>query len=349
MARLPLATAAVAARVSVSHRADLTLVPTPKKPRYAEVAYSVLFDEQLSIGARLLWAVLETHWYETGVCFASHQTLAHELSSPGPNGPRPLSLRQLRRYLDELIAHGHIVERPGVKRQAKTYSPSASQQDTGVLLDGAQQDTGVSLSEPQSDTGVLLDHPLEGVQQDTGAESTRHRRRVNKTPVSDSIKQLGRNNSGETTAPTELSPPSASQTTVIPARELVSKPKRTKTEQRTTLPDDFAVTPDMRAWAVALGIPDDQSLHGIDEQTEAFKDHARAHRSVYGKWLDAWRNWMRGNAPGGRFAAPSPAIRNGGRPALPDRRLDRRFSALPHKHAPMPPASREPRDPKEWT
>ncbi|HEY3924383.1 MAG TPA: hypothetical protein VGL75_07460 [Acidothermaceae bacterium] len=71
----------------------------------------------------------------------------------------------------------------------------------------------------------------------------------------------------------------------------------------TTLPDDFAVTDGMRAWA-ATEIP----LVDADSQTAKFRDFHTAKGSTFKDWTAAWRTWMR-NAQSyaerdGRQAAP---------------------------------------------
>jgi len=159
--------------------------------QYAQMPYDVLFDRSLSHGARLLFAILQSHWRTNGACYASHQTLAAEMAV----GDKPLSLRQLRRYLDALIAHGYVLEESYGRRQGKAYRPASGQpqQDTGDRLEAQGNKTPVSDYTPevvsnktpvthynplQQDTGDSLE-PFQEVQQDTGVQG-------NKTPVSDS-------------------------------------------------------------------------------------------------------------------------------------------------------------------
>ncbi len=80
-----------------------------------------------------------------------------------------------------------------------------------------------------------------------------------------------------------------------------SRVGRAPKREMTPLPDDFGLTPEMREYAVKLGIPATGRL-GVDETFEAFKDAAIAKGYVYKDWVRAWYSWARNNAPGGRFA-----------------------------------------------
>ncbi|WP_020408948.1 hypothetical protein [Hahella ganghwensis] len=61
------------------------------------------------------------------------------------------------------------------------------------------------------------------------------------------------------------------------------KPKR-----KSALPPGFEITDEMRLWA-------QQQVPGInlDHETENFKDHHQAKRSLFVDWVAAWRTWMR--------------------------------------------------------
>jgi len=65
------------------------------------------------------------------------------------------------------------------------------------------------------------------------------------------------------------------------------------------LPDDFAVSDDMRRWATEQG----WSSRWIDAVTERFSDYWRAQpgqRGVKTDWPATWRNWLRKEAENGR-------------------------------------------------
>lgn len=81
---------------------------------YSALPHAVLFDTRLSHGARLLYAVLQSHWWQGGECWASHATLAGQLGCKD---------RMLRYYLTELLKAGVISERLRGHGQAKAYAP----------------------------------------------------------------------------------------------------------------------------------------------------------------------------------------------------------------------------------
>lgn len=57
---------------------------------------------------------------------------------------------------------------------------------------------------------------------------------------------------------------------------------------KTTFPDDFRVTEDMKLWAQEKTPNVD-----IQDQTERFCDYWRAHGKKMADWVATWRNWMR--------------------------------------------------------
>ena len=57
---------------------------------------------------------------------------------------------------------------------------------------------------------------------------------------------------------------------------------------KTKLPDDFAITPDLRSWAVEKAPNVD-----IDREHENFCDYWRAHGKMMADWKATWRMWMR--------------------------------------------------------
>jgi hypothetical protein len=83
-----------------------------------------------------------------------------------------------------------------------------------------------------------------------------------------------------------------------------TKPGRTKT----ALPDDFAVTPEMRTWAVEKArVPEDD----VDIQTEQFLDHYRHNGEKGLDWPAKWRTWMRNAVAWGRVGTRARAAPNG--------------------------------------
>lgn len=146
--------------------ASASFAPTPAQPRatghlrvvdmprYSQIPHSVVFDNTISPGARLLYAGLQARWWRTGECSASHATLAADFG---------VSERQIRRYVDELVAAKHIVERRHGRGQAKAYSPcKPRQQDGSVLLDDSQQDSLTNMSALESPNRTDLSDQQDG-------------------------------------------------------------------------------------------------------------------------------------------------------------------------------------------
>lgn len=99
--------------------------------RYSALPHAVLFDKRLSAASVRLYAVLQSHWWKDGECYASHATLAEQMG---------VQERQIRRLIRELVAGEHITERPRGKGQAKAYAPvdTASQADKNDRLNGSE-------------------------------------------------------------------------------------------------------------------------------------------------------------------------------------------------------------------
>jgi hypothetical protein len=126
--------------------------------------------------------------------------------------------------------------------------------------------------------------------------------------------------------PAESAPPqkstapparSAPGTVLEPSKNSSSKSSRART-RGTRIPDDFAVTDEMRAWAKE-NVP---HLAGAGE-TEKFIDYWRAQpgqRGVKLDWPATWRNWMRRAAerhqPGNALVPTS-----GSKPSTTDQRV----------------------------
>jgi hypothetical protein len=65
-------------------------------------------------------------------------------------------------------------------------------------------------------------------------------------------------------------------------------PKKSEPKTRPRqFPEDFAVTAELRTWAVDGGVGD------VDRETLAFADYHRAKGTVFRDWHAAWRTWMR--------------------------------------------------------
>ncbi|MBG0828516.1 hypothetical protein HS041_12130 [Planomonospora sp. ID67723] len=71
------------------------------------------------------------------------------------------------------------------------------------------------------------------------------------------------------------------------ASEEPKKPAKSRRKPETPVPADFAVTPEMRAWADEKGYTVD-----LDRQTFRFINHAIEKERLCRDWLAAWRNWV---------------------------------------------------------
>lgn len=69
--------------------------------------------------------------------------------------------------------------------------------------------------------------------------------------------------------------------------EPLSKPSTEPKKKESTLPDDFCVTDEMRAWAI------ENKMTAPDELIEQFKDHHIAKGSTFKDWTAAFRTWSR--------------------------------------------------------
>ena len=80
---------------------------------FAAVPYLVLRDGQLSIGARLAYAILLMYAWQEGACFAGQEKMSNDMD---------VSERQLRRYLQELEDAGYIrIKRQGLNKPNLYY------------------------------------------------------------------------------------------------------------------------------------------------------------------------------------------------------------------------------------
>lgn len=60
-------------------------------------------------------------------------------------------------------------------------------------------------------------------------------------------------------------------------------------KRATPAPETFAITDELRSWAISLGVP----AQDLKSETAAFLDHHRARGSAFKCWISAWRTWMR--------------------------------------------------------
>jgi hypothetical protein len=103
----------------------------------------------------------------------------------------------------------------------------------------------------------------------------------------------GEGNREEGTGKRERAEADASTELSLLDAPLPEKPKKaSRKKAEAPLPDDFAVTDEMRAWAAenAPGVD-------IDKATAKFRNHAQANDRRQRDWAAAWRNWMLNERP----------------------------------------------------
>jgi len=83
-------------------------------------------------------------------------------------------------------------------------------------------------------------------------------------------------------------------------------------KRRTSAPEEFTITDQLRAWAAGDGISVD-----LEAETRRFLDHHRAKGSKFLDWSAAWRNWMSRTLEYGGAGTS----RNGGRSDKQERNL----------------------------
>lgn len=243
-------------------RPRLTVVDAPK---FSALPHDILFDKGLSQGAIVLYAVLQSHWWQKGECFASNATLAADLRC---------SDSQLRRYLGELVRGGRITSRRSGRGQAKAYAPTKST----VNGDG-QQFTGEQLNR-SSVSGLDANRSPMEAQPFTGDNPNRSPVTVpyKKTPVKKTLE--------------EDSHPTGEARTA-------KKPKATTPKKTfTPCPEDFAPSEAMVSAAMAKhGV----TRQWLDEQTARFVDYwtntEKGSRVKRDGWGLSWVNWINRDAP----------------------------------------------------
>lgn len=145
------------------------------RPSFSALPHAILFDNALSHGAIVLYAVLQSHWWQGGECRASHATLAAQLG---------VKERMLRYHLKALIDAGYVVERPRGKGQAKAYAPvetpskrqyiAASDPPTGngLPVEDAQPAMDCQFKrQPIAASGDYTLSTLRSIEEDTGGDA----------------------------------------------------------------------------------------------------------------------------------------------------------------------------------
>lgn len=109
---------------------------------------------------------------------------------------------------------------------------------------------------------------------------------------------------------------------------ITKKPKKISTSKKFALPDDFAISEQVRAWSTVKGFTD------LDSHLEHFVGYAKARGAMYADWDQAFMNAIRGNwAKVARMRSgerEQPAASNGRGGSSPGRQTlyDRRAATL---------------------
>lgn len=92
-------------------------------------------------------------------------------------------------------------------------------------------------------------------------------------------------------------------------------PKPAKTN-KTTIPEDFAVTPQLKEWVVKNNF----TSVDIETETQKFMDRNAANGTKYVDWDRAWQNWIRTGVDKGwaRLKQSSPYVAKGASPLPPE-------------------------------
>lgn len=106
--------------------------------------------------------------------------------------------------------------------------------------------------------------------------------------------------------------PAPTATAATKAKAKAKAKERTPTPAKTLLPADFAITPELQAWA------DEKGYGDLNAHLDRFKDKAQAKGYQYTDWNAAFRNAVRDDWAGLRTPATATATpRNGQRYAPP--------------------------------
>lgn len=250
-----------AVQVRGGSRPVLTVVAD--SPKFSALPHEVIRDTRLSRDARLLYAVLQMHWWQGAESYASHAEMAAEMGC---------SLSGIRRYLDELIAVGLIEERPCGIRRAKVYIRLPIRQNDGI--ERASNASGVNDCGPSNASKPTGQY----VKTDSSnASKTTHS--YKKTP--------------EKKTPEEDSPPTGEGAAVAadpPAPKATDAQKRAAARAKATpCPDEFPLTDRHLAYAAEFGFDAEQAL----EHTARFLAHHRFKGTKGVDWYAGWQGWIR--------------------------------------------------------
>lgn len=230
---------------------------------YSALPHDIMRDTRLSRDARLLYAILQGHWWQGGECWASHATLAAEMGCKE---------RMLRYYLTELLEAGVITERRRGHGQAKAYAPAKAARD--CQLNG-QGDAALGANRQEIAGQAATDCQYK-------RQPVADRRR---STEEDSLKEEHSGGSvaaDAAPAPTETAPPTDSK----PKRQ----PRRARRDVASESPAPPTIDLTDQSYETAAKWGFDRAA--VDFQLERFLSKARAKGWTYADWKAAFRTWL---------------------------------------------------------
>lgn len=238
---------------------------------FSALPHTVLFDGSLAHGEIVLYAILQSYWWQSGECFASHATLAGQMG---------VKERMLRNYLKKLVKAGHIVERRHGQGQAKAYSPV----ETGTVLP-VEAAEDCRLKRQENAASKTNRQPV--------ADEAATECQLNRQPVA-ALRRLPEDKKepelslpGEDAAvAADAAPDPAPVDEPTPKKS--RKPRRSREDEGTLAPDTIELTDQSYETAAKWGF----GRADVAFQLERFLSKARAKGWRYLNWKEAFRNWL---------------------------------------------------------
>jgi hypothetical protein len=244
--------------------------------RYSALPHEIMRDTSLSRDARLLFAVLQGHWWQDGDCFASHATLATEMGC---------STRMLRTYLNELIEAGKVTEHEAGQRRQKVYRMGSIGSTVPIE----------PLNEKPASDSKAGNRKFPTVQSEIIDTSSRKQASdsYKKTPVKKTLE--------EELPPTGVGVAGA---TDPPAEKSTGK----KSSRGTPCPATFPLEAKHYAYAAEHGYGEVAKVAAI---TDAFLSHHRFKGTIGKDWYAGWQGWIRRQRVMDDERAARQPVRNG--------------------------------------
>jgi len=254
--------------------------------RFSIIPARAIDDSRLSRGALLVLCTLGTYGDKNGWCWPSQGAIAKRIR---------LSRQGVSQYIAELVKLGYIEQRRQT-REGKGEVASLYR----VIMDGelpAEFDRELTTpANPELAPPAPPANPELARTSQLTPQGTTHRN----APCE---RAQAPNAPAPTTKP---SAPEVEPTPAKPTRQAKAKERAQAPSAKTTLPADFAITPELQAWADTKGYGD------LPQHLEGFKDKAQAKGYQYSDWNAAFRNAVRDDWAGLR--SPATATPRNGKP-----------------------------------